>query len=145
MHQSPLTTGKLAKAAGVHSETLRFYERMALLPAPPRTAAGYRQYAPEAVGRIRFIKHAQELGFTLQEISELLELQFDTPAPCAEIERRALAKVNAIEHKVAELLAMQQTLLTVINQCRSDCTTACTVFRDSVNWEECHDSPAVSS
>ncbi len=134
-HQLALTTGGLAKAAGVHAETLRFYERMELLPAPPRTPSGYRQYAPEAVGRIRFIKHAQGIGFSLPEIAELLELQFDPPAPCAEIERRALAKVDAIDQKVAELVAMQQSLLSLINQCRSDCTTACTVFRDPSDRE----------
>ncbi len=145
MHPSPLTTGALAKAAGVHIETLRFYERMELLASPPRSASGYRQYSPDAVGRIRFIKHAQALGFSLQEISELLELQFDTPAPCAEIERRALAKVTAIETKVAELLAMQQTLLMLVNRCRSDCTTSCTVFDDPADREACHGATAVSS
>jgi len=144
-HQAPLTTGALAKAAGVNLETLRFYERRALPASPPRTAAGYRQYGPDAVSRIRFIKHVQQLGLSLREISELLELQFDAPSPCAEIERHALAKVDAIDQKIAELIAMQQTLLTLVDQCRSECTTACTVFHVPSDRETRHDPSAVSS
>lgn len=67
-----LTTSRLAKRSGVHLETVRYYERQGLLPRPPRTAAGYRQFSPDSVRRIRFIKRAQDLGFSLSEIGDLL-------------------------------------------------------------------------
>ena len=72
-----LTIGQVAKQAGVNLETIRFYEREGIIPEPPRRASGYRQYAPEMVSRILFIKKAQELGFTLREASELLSLRMD--------------------------------------------------------------------
>lgn len=70
-----MTRGQLAKAAGVHTETIRFYEQKGLIPEPGRSATGYRQYTDEYIGRIRFIHRAQDLGFTLKEIHELLSLR----------------------------------------------------------------------
>ena len=70
-----LTVGRLARASGVNLDTIRFYERQELLPAPPRTASGYRTFPPETVKRVRFIKRAQTLGFTLKEIGELFALR----------------------------------------------------------------------
>ena len=85
---SPLRSGELAKQAGVNVETLRVYERKGILPQPPRRASGYREYPPDAVDRIRFIKRAQELGFTLKEIKELLELGADPQTTCADLRAR---------------------------------------------------------
>jgi MerR family transcriptional regulator, copper efflux regulator len=76
-----LTTGKLARRAGVGTETIRYYERRRLLPRPPCTTSGYRQYGVEAVGRIRFIKRAQELGFSLTEIDT--SSRFRSPQVCS--------------------------------------------------------------
>lgn len=87
-----LTISQLARVAGVNLETIRFYEAQRLLPKPPRSPAGYRQYGPDAADRIRFIKRAQELGFSLNEIRELLELRTGPSASQAEIRGRALAK-----------------------------------------------------
>jgi DNA-binding transcriptional MerR regulator len=84
-----LTIGQLARRASVHIETVRFYERRALLEAPPRSAAGHRVYAPGIVRRIRFIKKAQQLGFTLDEIRELLALATDSQTGCAAAQVRA--------------------------------------------------------
>jgi DNA-binding transcriptional MerR regulator len=84
--EKALRIGEVAGRAGVNVQTLRFYERRGLLPEPPRRASGYREYAPESVRRVRFIKRAQELGFTLAEVEELLRLRED-PAKlscCAE-------------------------------------------------------------
>jgi DNA-binding transcriptional MerR regulator len=78
-----LTTGELANWAGVNVETLRFYERKGLLPRPPRRASGYREYPLECVRLIRFIKRAQELGFSLREIRELLDLRVQPGVTCA--------------------------------------------------------------
>jgi MerR family mercuric resistance operon transcriptional regulator len=80
-----LKTGELAKRAGVNVETLRFYERKGLLPEPQRRASGYRDYPEESVTRIRFIKRAQGLGFSLDEIHELLALRVKPKSPCAEV------------------------------------------------------------
>lgn len=79
-----LRTGELARQAGVNVETLRFYERKGLLPAPPRRASGYREYPAEAVGLVRFIRRAKELGFSLREIKELLNIRAGPRATCAD-------------------------------------------------------------
>src|SRR5438552_4846854 len=76
-----LSIGQVADAADVNIQTIRYYERRGLFPTPRRTPAGYRQYADEAVARLRFIKHAQELGFSLQEVQELLACGSDTALP----------------------------------------------------------------
>lgn len=78
----PLTIGRLAQEAGINLETVRYYERRGLLPKPPRTASGYRMFPPEAARRLRFIKLAQDLGFSLREVRELLALRTSPePAP----------------------------------------------------------------
>jgi MerR family transcriptional regulator, copper efflux regulator len=122
-----LTIGKVARAAGVGIETVRFYERSGLLEPPPRTAAGYRQYPPEAVDRLGFIRRAQRLGFTLTEVAELLALH-EGPVLCEDVKVRAAAKVAAIDEKVAALLAVKTELLALIQRCDVVCTTSCTVL-----------------
>ena len=87
---SALKIGELARAADVGVETIRYYERRGLLTRPPRRASGYRQYPPQAVNRVRFIRRAQALGFTLREIEELLALRVDDERSCADV--RALAR-----------------------------------------------------
>lgn len=113
----PLTIGKLAHAAGIGIETIRFYERTRLIPEPARTESGYRQYPEEIITRIRFILRAKELGFSLKEIKELLSLRASPKARCAEIRKRAEAKVNDIDAKVRSLLAMRNALLKLVKQC----------------------------
>ncbi len=108
------TIGALAKAAGVHIETIRYYERSGLLPEPPRALSGYRQYSPDALQRLRFIKSAQRLGFTLADIAELLRLQFEADLSCDEWERRAVAKVKDVERKISDLTAMKDGLLALV-------------------------------
>jgi DNA-binding transcriptional MerR regulator len=122
-----LTIGRVAQAAGVGIETVRYYERTGLLEPPPRTRAGYRQYPPEAVDRLAFIRHAQRLGFTLAEIADLLALH-EVPVPCEDVKTRAAAKVAAIDEKVAALLAVKTELLVLVERCDSVCTTSCTVL-----------------
>src|SRR6266581_4859338 len=91
----PLTIGQVATAADVNVQTIRYYERRGLVPTPRRTASGYRQYTDDAVARLRFIKHAQELGFSLQEIQELLGLRVRHAAACAV--RRPTAECPILE------------------------------------------------
>ncbi len=84
-----LTIGKVAKAANVHVETLRYYERRGLVPKPPRSLSLYRRYPESTVRRVRFVRHAQTLGFSLREIRELLSLRAAPKARCADVKRRA--------------------------------------------------------
>lgn len=105
-----LTSGHLARQAGVNLETVRFYERRAMLPKPPRTASGYRLFPPESIKRIRFIRRAQRLGFTLSEIRELLALSKSPVKNCGAVRARAAEKVSEIERKIAALNAMKQAL-----------------------------------
>ena len=112
-----LTTGALAEAAGVNVETLRFYERKGLLPKPPRRASGYRQYPREDVRRIRFIKRAQELGFSLVEIKELLALRVRPGTTPAEVKGHAEEKLAEIRRKIASLRAMEEALTRLTDAC----------------------------
>jgi Hg(II)-responsive transcriptional regulator len=114
-----LTVGQLAREAGVNLETVRYYERRALLPPPHRTASGYRQYAASTVRRIEFIKRAQALGFTLDEIADLLALQAGSPKQCAAVEQEASAVVARIDHKLAELTRMRRALGHLVKACRT--------------------------
>jgi len=109
--------GQVARRAGVGVETVRFYEREGLLEEPPRRASGYRQYSEQVVKRIHFIKRAQQLGFSLKEITELLMLRVDGQTSCEEVKRHAEAKRACVERKVVELLCLRQALLEVAAQC----------------------------
>lgn len=112
-----LTIGQLAKRAGVGVETVRFYERQGLLPEPDRRASGYRQYDPAAAARLRFIRRAQQLGFTLKEVRELLALRDDPDATRANVRGQALAKVADIEARIAALTRMRDALLPLTAAC----------------------------
>lgn len=115
-----LTTGRLAAKTGVSIETLRFYHRIGLLPEPPRTAAGYRQYPADAVRRVRFIRRAKGLGFKLAEIAELLELRTDSPDDRLQMEKRVLGAISRIEDQSRELEAMMASLTQLVEACRSN-------------------------
>ncbi len=106
-----MTIGKIARLAGVGIETIRFYERTGLIDEPPRRESGYRQYPEETVARLRFIKRAKELGFTLREIKELLELRIDPNTTCEDIRHRAEAKISDIEEKIRTLERMKEALM----------------------------------
>jgi MerR family mercuric resistance operon transcriptional regulator len=115
---SGLKTGEVAKCASVGIETVRFYERQGLIEAPVRTAAGYRQYPPATVLRIRFIKGAQQAGFSLPEIKELLLLRVDSTTRCEDIRVRAEAKIQVIEEKIAALENVKGALVELTAACR---------------------------
>ena len=112
-----LTIGRLAKEAGVNLETVRYYERRGLLPRPPRNASGYRLFSSDAPRRLRFIRRAQELGFSLAEIQELLSLRLSPKAKGTDVRKRAEAKIADIEAKIKTLAAMKKTLRNLTNLC----------------------------
>lgn len=114
-----LTIGQLAKSASVNLTTVRFYERRGLLPEPQRTSTGYRQYPPEMVTRIRFIKNAQQLGFTLEEISELLALQVNKNTHCETIKSHTAHKIILVDNKIQALKTIKKALQNLHDCCRS--------------------------
>ena len=110
MTEHALTTSEVADQAGVNLQTVRYYERRGLIPEPPRTAGGFRQYGPDAVRRIRFVKRAQELGFSLDEVDELLALRADADGRADEVRQLALAKADDIAGKIRDLERMRASL-----------------------------------
>lgn len=114
--EKPLTTGRLARRAGVGIDTVRFYERRGLLPAPARTPAGYRVYGASAVERIRFIRRAKSLGFSLDEIATLLDLQ-DKGGRKSAVKALAQRKISEIETRIDDLSRMRDVLRTLESDC----------------------------
>src|SRR5882762_6805290 len=101
-----LTIGQLAKQSGVHLETIRYYEREGLIPAPPRKSSGHRAYQPGAARRLRFIKRAQELGFTLSEVRGLLMCRAEAAEDCSGVCKQAQEKLGEVRAKIRHLQAM---------------------------------------
>ena len=112
-----MTIGTLARAAGVGIDTVRFYEREGLLPAPTRRASGYREYLPPSVGRLRFIRRAKELGFSLDEIRDLLSLSADRERGVSGVKQRAESRLAEVEQRLQELRRMQRGLKQLIDAC----------------------------
>lgn len=112
-----LTIGKVARLAEVGVETIRFYERKGLIDEPPRRESGYRQYPEETVRRLRFIRRAKELGFTLKEIKDLLTLRIEQGTTCEDIRGRAEAKIDDIEEKILTLERMKEALVKLTHEC----------------------------
>ncbi len=131
-----LTIGELAKHGQVNLETIRYYERIGLILEPPRTNAGYRIFSPEAIRRVRFIKRAQELGFSLKEIKELLDLRTSTDSTCADVQIRAQAKLSDINEKIHTLQAMKKTLKQLNAACSGKGAVSKCVILESLSDDE---------
>lgn len=112
-----LTIGQVAKMGGVNIETIRYYERQGLLPPPPRLESGYRQYPEATVNRVRFIKRAQELGFSLKEVTELLSLRVGPDATCGDVKKMADGKIAEIDGKIRTLEKMRDALTHLVETC----------------------------
>ncbi|MBY0370503.1 MerR family DNA-binding protein [bacterium] len=112
-----MTIGKLAKSAAVGVETIRFYERKGLLRRPPKREGSFRYYSPAETGRVHFIKRAQDLGFTLREVKELLDLQTKNRMTGAQVEARAKRKIKEIRGKIADLERMEDSLVKLSRVC----------------------------
>lgn len=113
----PLTIGFLARAADVNVETIRYYQRFGIIDEPAKPFEGYRVYPTEMVDRLRFIKRAKQLGFSLKEIAELLDLG---EGHCEDIRVRAETKRAHVENQIKDLKKLKKTLDTLIKSCRSD-------------------------
>ena len=112
-----LTIGELAKRASVNRETVRYYERRRLLPLPERTVSGYRVFSEDAVRRIIFIRRTERLGFSLNEVKELLELRLDSQTRSENVRTRAEAKIRSLDEKIEALTAMKKTLIRLAAAC----------------------------
>ncbi|MGN6789194.1 MAG: heavy metal-responsive transcriptional regulator [Rhodanobacteraceae bacterium] len=112
-----ITIGAVARRAGVGIDTIRYYERMSLLPKPQRRLSGYRDYGPDAVERLCFIRRAKDLGFTLEEIRELLALSTDRERGVKTVKQRAEARLDEVEQRIRELQRMKRGLKQLIDAC----------------------------
>ena len=115
-----LTIGRLADEAGVNVETIRYYQRRGLMAEPAKPMGGHRRYDSVAIKRVRFIKRAQVLGFTLEEVGSLLDL--DEACACVETRELAAHKLQVIEDKLADLKAMRKALTALLRQCETGAT-----------------------
>lgn len=113
-----MRTSQVAKEAGVNIQTLRYYERRGLLPAPDRRASGYREYDEATVQRVQFIKRAQELGFTLAETADLLTLRAQAKERRPETRTIAASKIAKIDGKVRQLMAVREVLTRLVEACQ---------------------------
>jgi len=130
-----LTIGQLAKQTDIGLETIRFYEREGLIANPPRRPSGYRAYPPETVQRVRFIRTAKELGFSLKEIGELLALRVDPVESCAHVKTIAEDKITDIEQRIRRLQRMRKTLRKLVTACEArEATSDCPIL-DSLDKE----------
>lgn len=123
---APLRIGELARLAGVSVQAVRFYEREGLLAEPARRPSGYREYPESAVRRLRFLRRAKDLGFSLREIGELFALRVDRGTSCAAVRDRVLGKVAQVEGRIAELERIRAALVALAESCagrgpRSEC------------------------
>ncbi len=118
-----MTIGQLAKQAGVNVETIRYYERRGLLPAPPRARSGFRQYPDRTAIRVRFIRHAAGLGFSLQAIGDLLALRGGAEGDWLSAERKALSARAEVGEKIRELRRLKRALERLMAECRSQKAT----------------------
>lgn len=129
-----LQRAELARRTGSNLETVRYYEKVGLLPEPPRTAAGYRSYDTTHERRLRFVLRARELGFSLDEIRELLCLVDERDQPCAEASAVAAAHLDDVRAKIADLKRMERVLKDVVAQCadgtRPECPLIEALFRE---------------
>ena len=136
--QTTLTIGKLASAADVGVETIRYYEREGLVPTPPRAMSGYRQYPTNAIDRVLFIRRAKGLGFTLKEIADLLELRVDPDKSCSAVRGLAQAKISDIEDKMAELARIKGALEKLAKACRGEGPTSECPILEAIETEDGH-------
>lgn len=124
-----LTIGKAAQSAGVNVETIRFYERRGLIAQPRKPRNGFREYDPKTIARISFIRQAQEIGFSLREIGELLSLRADPKTGCGDVRARALVKRQEVDRKIGQLEQMRAALDEFIATCPgSGALYACTIL-----------------
>jgi len=134
---SAVQIGKAAQQTGLSVDTIRFYEKQHLVPSPNRTDAGYRLYAPAQIERLKFVGRAQTLGFSLQEIRELLLFESDQEQSCVHVRDRIEEKIVAVRQKIEDLKRLESRLKSAHRQCsnaiHTSCDAACPVLQSLQN------------
>jgi len=137
--------GELANVTGTKAETIRYYERIGLLPKPGRTEGNYRDYGPADQERLTFIRHARGLGFDIADIRSLLDLGEDPGRDCGEADRIASGHLEAVERKIAQLQQLRDELKRMIKQCRGGQIADCRIMQTLGDHGFCEaDHPAAS-
>jgi MerR family transcriptional regulator, copper efflux regulator len=128
--ESSLNIGQASQASGVSAKMMRYYESIQLIPAPARSESNYRHYTPNDVHTLRFVRRARDLGFTVEEITRLLDLWRDRSRASADVKRVALDHVATLKNKIAELQGMVVTLEHLASHCRGDTRPECPIMDD---------------
>ena len=123
-----LTIGGLSKRTGCHVETIRYYERIGLLPSPPRSRGGHRLYDADHLRRLTFVRRGRDLGFSLEEIRELLNLAETDDVVCRQVRARTLAQAEVVRDKIAELQRIERTLVEMAALCDDDRRHDCPII-----------------
>jgi Cu(I)-responsive transcriptional regulator len=129
--------GELSRATATNIETIRYYERIGLLPAPDRTAANYRSYGDAHRSRLAFVRHSRDLGFTIEEIRSLLDLSDDPTRECAEADRIASTHLEQVEEKIAQLTLLRDELTRIVGRCRGGVAADCRVIEALGDHSHC--------
>ena len=123
-----LSIGDLAKATETKVVTIRYYERIGLLPAPERTAGNYRSYSAAHLGRLSFIRRARDLGFSIEQVRDLLSLSDQRDRPCQAVDAIACAHLTEVDRKIADLQALRRELGSIIDQCGCGTIAECRII-----------------
>jgi DNA-binding transcriptional MerR regulator len=123
-----MNIGELARASDTNVETIRYYERIGLLPAPPRTAGNYRNYSATHASRLSFTRRARDLGFSIEQIRALLRLADQKQQPCEAVDVIARAHLAEVKRKLADLTALRRELESLIAQCRLGTIAECRIL-----------------
>lgn len=132
-----LTIGTLAKKTGTKVQTIRYYEQIGLLPEPERSAGGQRRYGQGEFDRLSFVRHARQLGFSLEAIRELLDLSDNPDKSCAEADAIARRQLHQVEQRIARLEALQTELQRMVHGCTGGHTADCRVLEVLRDHSEC--------
>ncbi|WP_050605684.1 helix-turn-helix domain-containing protein [Ruegeria sp. 6PALISEP08] len=132
-----LTIGTLGKKTGTKVQTIRYYEQIGLMPEPGRTEGGQRRYGHAELDRLAFIRHARQLGFSLEAIRELLDLSDDPDRPCHEADSIARRQLKQIEQRIARLEALRTELKRMVHECSGGNTSDCLVLEVLRDHSEC--------
>ena len=125
---SELTIGGLAKATGTKPETIRYYERIGILGAPGRSGGNYRVYSEKELGRLSFVRRARDLGFSLDQVRELLDIADDRSRSCGAVDKLAREHLSAVDRKIADLSALRRELGSLLDQCSQGTIAECRII-----------------
>lgn len=128
MQKPGFTIGRLAKVTATNIETIRYYERIGLLPAPGRTSGNYRAYGPDHVARLSFVRRSRDLGFSIETVRDLLGLADEKDRDCGAVDALAREHLAKVENKIADLIALGRELRDLIGQCGHGTIAECRII-----------------